>query len=90
MDYANASAAPNPHGVGLGLSGAGPVNIAFGGSSPSHFAAANKTSELPAEAMFEMMRFQLINSSLNTDITRGVQSLSSALSIIPSVIKNIS
>lgn len=90
MDYGAALGQANPHQGNRGFIGGTSQNTAYSADAPSHLAAATKTSELPAEAMFEMLRFQLINGSLNTDITRGVQSISGALNILPAVIRNIS
>jgi len=90
MDYGAAIGHANPHQSSHGLAGGTSQSPNYTAESPSHLAAATKTSELPAEALFEMLRFQLINGSLNTDITRGAESVASAMNILPTVIRNIS
>lgn len=51
---------------------------------------AKEVKDLPQQAAFELMRFQMVNSAMNADIARGVKSLSSVLTLLPTIIRNIS
>ena len=90
MLYSAAIAETNPYGGGNGMTGKSYHDPAHGAGSAKHIASATNTSELPLQATFEMMRFQMVNSSMNADITRGIKSASSVLTLLPTIIRNIS